>query len=116
MTEIEEKLSVAINSIESSKKEIKANKEKMEAILNNNSEYSRCVLQIKSMQDQKKEVEKVLFKSNKELVELRAKNRDVNGIRKDYQLSLSDLLVEFEKTTGEKSYKGKKILTVKKLA
>jgi len=116
MTQIEEKISVAISSIESAKVEVKKNKEEMEKILNNNSEYSRTVVQIKSLQDQKKDIKKKLFKENKDLAMYRSKNRDVNWIRKQYQLSLSDLLVEFEKATGEKKYKGRRILTVKKLA
>ena len=116
MTQIEEKISVAISSIEASIKEVKANKEKMEGIFITNSEYARCVAQLESLQDQKKEIKKKLFKENKELVALRAKNRDVNSVRKEYQMSLSDYLTEFEKTTGEKKYKGRRILTMKKLA
>lgn len=114
--ELEEKLSVAISSITEAKKNIAVNKQLITNILEKNPEYERCVLQIEALQKDKKEIKRTLMKANKDLATLHFKNRDINGIKKEYQISISDYLEQYEKLTGEKRFKGQAIVTTKKLA
>jgi len=116
MTEIDEKISSVVASINTAKFKIKENKNKIDKILDENSEYVGCEVKIKSIQDLKKNIKKELFRTNKELSALRSESRDYSQIKKMHQISLSEYLEEFQKTTGEKLYKGKMIVTIKKLA
>ena len=104
---LESAIQEVVDELVSLRKQLKDKKERLKNALDNSEEYRQACDDLKEVQKRRNSVKKELLKSNPELIEVAKSVKSLQHTVRGEQLSLSDYLLGFEKTTGLDHIQGK---------
>lgn len=108
--ELSQQIKAALSTIASTKAEIKKKKGEMTEILYKDSDFVECEENIEALRKHRDQRRRELIKSNEKLSALTSELKDLRGISKSYQLSLSDCLGQYQEKTQARQFNGKQII------